>query len=190
MRKIWIVLLCISLCLAVAFIFPHEGKSYKNVDEGCLVCHTVEYGSGDPDEQHNIHDGLSCTLCHEGTPESGNVYASSCIECHPSEGKGLCPLVNFHDPDKGAQCLSCHEEDCPAGCPSKEIYGENSVEVELLRYVRDNVLSATPEGREIIRLYYQLSPVIVMAMRNDGEFREEVKEMIDGILLLIMEEAE
>ena len=72
-------------------------------------------------------------------------------------------------------------------CPSKQIYGEHSEEVELLRYLRDNVLSQTLEGQEIIRLYYEWSPVIVRTMEGDEEFRAQVKEMIDGILELIGE---
>ena len=70
-------------------------------------------------------------------------------------------------------------------CPIEEIYGKYAEETELLRYVRDNVLSQTPEGQEIIRLYYQWSPAIVKAMEEDEEFKEDVKEMIDGILPLI-----
>ncbi|MCK5186739.1 MAG: hypothetical protein KAR43_06345 [Deltaproteobacteria bacterium] len=56
--------------------------------------------------------------------------------------------------------------------------------------MRDNVLNKTPEGQEIIRLYYQWSPAIVKAMEEDEEFRGEVKEMIDGILPLIKGEVE
>ena len=70
-------------------------------------------------------------------------------------------------------------------CPLLKLYGENSEEVEILRYFRDNVLARTSEGQEIIRLYYQWSPAIVKAMQGDEEFKEEVKEMIEGILLLI-----
>lgn len=69
-------------------------------------------------------------------------------------------------------------------CISEAIYGECSEETELLRYVRDNVLSKTPEGREIVRLYYTLSPVIVKVMREDEEFKEEVKSVVNGILQL------
>jgi len=69
-------------------------------------------------------------------------------------------------------------------CLSKEIYGEYSGETKLLRYVRDNVLSKTTEGREIVRLYYKLSPVIVKVMREDEEFKEEVKSVVNGILQL------
>jgi len=78
----------------------------------------------------------------------------------------------------------------PTSCPIEKIYGEHSEETELLRYVRDNVLIQTPEGQNIIRLYYEWSPVIVKAMEEDEKFEEEVNEIIDGILLLIGEETE
>jgi hypothetical protein len=75
-------------------------------------------------------------------------------------------------------------------CPSEEIYGEYSKETELLRYFRDNVLKQTAEGRELIKLYYLWSPVIVKAMEQDEEFKEEVKQMIDAVLPMIEREVE
>ena len=73
-------------------------------------------------------------------------------------------------------------------CTAEKIYGEDSDEVELLRYFRDNVLNQTPEGRELIRLFYLWSPAIVKAMEEDEGFKEEMKEMIDRVLSLIKEE--
>jgi hypothetical protein len=67
-------------------------------------------------------------------------------------------------------------------CPSEAIYGLDSEEVELLRYVRDNIVRETPEGQELIRLYYEWSPAIVRAMEEDEEFKAQVKEMIDGVV--------
>jgi len=52
------------------------------------------------------------------------------------------------------------------------------------------ILSQTPEGQEIIKLYYQWSPAIVDAMEKDAEFKEQVKEMIDGVLGLFGGEVE
>jgi len=72
-------------------------------------------------------------------------------------------------------------------CMIEEIYGEHSEDAELLRYFRNTVLSKTPEGQEIIRLYYEWSPIIVKAMEEDKEFKEQTKEMVDGILPLIKE---
>ena len=52
------------------------------------------------------------------------------------------------------------------------------------------MLSQTPVGQEIIELYYQWSPAIVKAMEEDEGFKQEVKELIDGVLLLIEDEVE
>ena len=57
----------------------------------------------------------------------------------------------------------------------QQIYGQDSEEVEILRHFRDKVLSKIPEGQEIIRLYYEWSPVIVKAMELDGNFKKEIK---------------
>ncbi|MBW2554445.1 MAG: hypothetical protein JRE20_10005, partial [Deltaproteobacteria bacterium] len=50
------------------------------------------------------------------------------------------------------------------------------------RCFRDSVLSLTPEGQEIIRQYYELSPLLVKAINDDEEFEEETQVIIDGIL--------
>jgi DNA-binding beta-propeller fold protein YncE len=99
---------------------------------------------------------------------------------------------------------------CP--CLIKEIYSENAEEVAFLRNFRDEALSKTPSGRELIKLYYQVSPMLVEmleddellresfirfyyewgpalleAIEEDEAFRSEIKEMIDGVLPLIRE---
>jgi len=73
----------------------------------------------------------------------------------------------------------------PQPCVSESLYGEHSEETELLRYLRDNVLNSTPEGRELIKFYYELSPIIVEMMNEDEEFKAQVKEMVDGVLRVI-----
>ena len=52
------------------------------------------------------------------------------------------------------------------------------------------MLSKTPEGQEIIDLYYEWSPFIVKVVEEDEEFKEKVKSIIEGALPLIREEAE
>jgi len=75
-------------------------------------------------------------------------------------------------------------------CPVEKIYGEHSEETKLLKHLRDNVLNKTPGGQEIIRQYYQWSPVIVKVMEEDEAFKEEVTEMVDGVLGLTAEKTE
>ena len=75
-------------------------------------------------------------------------------------------------------------------CISEEIYGKYSEQTERMRYFRDEVLNQTPEGQEVIRLYYEWSPVVVKAMGEDEKFRNDMKEMIDAVLPLIRTETE
>ncbi len=77
------------------------------------------------------------------------------------------------------------EKESETACPALALYGKSSKEAELLRNFRDNLLRKTSEGQELIRLYYQWSPVIVEIMAEDEEFKEAVREMIDRVLPLI-----
>jgi len=90
--------------------------------------------------------------------------------------------TNIIPHDSSAEITTICEGDY---CSIEQIYGEHSEETDLLRHFRDNVLTKTPEGQEIIKLYYQWSPAIVKAMEEDEGFKAELKEVIDGILPLI-----
>lgn len=70
----------------------------------------------------------------------------------------------------------------PGFCALSLIYGTDSAQTELLCSIRDNLLSKSHEGRELIKLYYQWSPVIVKAMQVDEDFKEDLKELVDGVL--------
>ena len=77
------------------------------------------------------------------------------------------------------------------GCLTTYALGGNAREdareddLNVLKKYRDNVLSKTQEGQELIKLYYQWSPVIVKAMEADEEFKQEIKELVDEVLPLI-----
>ena len=71
-------------------------------------------------------------------------------------------------------------------CPSEVIYGDYSEETQLMRNFRDEVLNQSAIGQELIKLYYRWSPAITQEMEEDEEFKDDVKELIDGILMLIM----
>lgn len=47
------------------------------------------------------------------------------------------------------------------------------------------MLSKTSVGQGIIKLYHELSPVNVNAMKQDNELKDEIKEMIEGVLPLV-----
>jgi hypothetical protein len=70
----------------------------------------------------------------------------------------------------------------PDPCPASVIYGTDSAETALLRSLRNNVLSQSQEGRELIKLYYLYSPLIVEAMEADADFKADVRALVDGVL--------
>ena len=73
----------------------------------------------------------------------------------------------------------------PAICPASSGLGEDYEAIERLRYFRDEVLEATAEGREIIKLYYEWGPVVSKAMEDDEELKIMVRQMLYDILPLI-----
>lgn len=75
-------------------------------------------------------------------------------------------------------------------CSIEEFYGESSEETRYLRFFRDEVLIKSIEGQALIKLYYELSPGIVMAMEKDEKLKKQLRQMVDGILPIIRNEIE
>ena len=70
----------------------------------------------------------------------------------------------------------------PLLCAAESIYGENSEQTELLRKYRDKILSKTPEGREIIKTYYKLCPIITKLFEQRPLLKNRAKAVIDSML--------
>lgn len=77
-----------------------------------------------------------------------------------------------------------------SSCPLVQIYGEGSQQVQLLRNFRDSVLRKTPEGQQLIKLYYAWSPVLLKAINEDAGIKAEITGMIEGIIPLLQEPIE
>ena len=141
-------------------------------------------------------DNNSCTddVCfHPGTGgPSYCIYghnSSSCDDGFFCNGVDVCisGICALHSGNPCPPGTSCNEDtnSCEEPCFLKSIYGEDSEEVDFLRYYRDEVINETLVGQELIKFYYQWNPFIVKAMEEDEEFKEQLKEMIDGVLGLI-----
>ena len=179
------------------FSFASDIHSDHNeaFDNDCGMCHPDGNSSNTPPSSkclacHPADDSDVCDLAdlHEGSPDyapSGDsCYAANChADCEPDDTTTTSIVATTTV--QATTSIQVTTTTSIKPCLSQALYGENSAEVEVLRYVRDNVLSATPEGQEIIRLYYQLSPLVVTAMQNDPAFKAEVKEVVDGVLGLV-----
>ncbi len=178
MKKGLVLLICISITL-----FLHI---------------TDSAAQGDAVNGASLYSQNFCFLCHGASGQGG--IGPSLIGCSVCDSQDS--LFNKIDSDMPlldpSLCVDTCARDVAAYvfevlngegtggiCPIETIYGEYSSETEILRGYRDNILSKTSEGQEIIRLYYEWSPVIVKTMEKDEELKKKIKEIIDGVLLLI-----
>jgi len=148
-----------------------------------------------------------CSRCHGGAGQGGiGPSLVGCDDCGSTDS--LFDTINDDMPfDNPGDCIDTCAWDTaafifkvlngpststtPSGqgpCAAEAIYGEHSEKTTLLRYFRDEILTQSPGGQELIRLYYELSPVIVKAMEEDEAFKEDVKKVIDDALIMVSEE--
>lgn len=90
---------------------------------------------------------------------------------------------------KFTEHFTLHGDPSADQCPAELLYGKNSEETEMLRYLRDVFWSRSQEGREMTALYYRYSPVIVHLLREDEQLQQEVKTIADAILALLQQPA-
>lgn len=156
-------------CGANGFCTMHQEDNFppggNGIGEACESGVDVNPG-GDSD---GTMDGFEAatTIPEECSPDCTDCGNGHCCPpetpvCGEGENEGLCFQIG--------------------GCPVTEIYGQHSEEAEFLRNVRDGILSKTLEGRELIKFYYQWSPTLVKAMKEDEKFKQEVKAVIDELL--------
>ena len=179
---------------------------------GCMDCHTDSTALG-------TVFASSCVVCHpsgdEGTCQLVDLhdpgYGADCLGCHTecveettttttaeetttTTTADVTTTTTTADVTTTTTTADVTSTTTTARTDRKccllKIYGEDSDEIAIMRYIRDNVLSKSEEGREIIKTYYRLSPAIARAMRRDKELKAEIKEMVDGILEATLENAE
>jgi len=156
-----------SLCLSCMLLFATASNVSSEDMECCcqITCHYVRVLLGSP----TIIVVDQCW--DEGTISSCDPD-TACLKVKNN-------FLTYTNQWTGAGC-SLQEK-----CISSFIYGSDDPQLDTLRAFRDEVLSQTPEGQELIELYYEWSPTIVETMEEDEEFKAEVKEMIDGVLLMM-----
>ena len=169
------------------------------------VFNLTEYNLGNPDEYAALkvllldiagQEPITTTTTTLGC--TSDVYCDDGLFCNGVEicdpGAGCRPGSN--PCSSGTICVEqldfCEEQHTTTiptttttitcACPIVYLYGNYAKNTEILRALRDNFLAQTPEGRELIKLYYQWSPVIITAMEHDEDFKEEVEDAVEEVL--------
>jgi len=100
------------------------------------------------------------TICMVNT-DNGSFVDTGISGTQPSWGTGSSPLVL---------------------CPVETLFGERAPETAFLRSFRDSVLRKTETGREIIKLYYALSPILNDIIDKSPKARDDIKKLVEQII--------
>lgn len=148
---------------------------------------------GYPDYTVDCGNGTCCPYSYPVCCSDGICYMYE-SDCNSDTGcpsdypidclNGWCCPLDYPICGSGSETGQCFE------CPLEVALNNNQSKLDMLRKFRDEVLSQTPEGRELIKLYYLWSPAVVNTMNNDEEFKVWVKETIDELLPMIESEME
>ena len=170
-----------------------EPSKLSNLGSLDTVCCTSCHNQCFLVKEHTTRGSFDCTSCHISPIAPVGIDDDCDGICNPEEtaqicsGSDNCPSI--YNPDQKDSNSDGVGDACSV-CSLEKIYGKDSKEVEIFLYTRDNVLSQNHVGQELIKLYYQWNPAVVKLMDADARFQEDVKKMIDGILILIVDEAE
>jgi len=188
---------------------PPDGNTFlrnEQIRQYCLDNNKILFDfadieSWDPNGNDHRDDDDACNWCADwcsthNCPSCSSCAHSHCFNCY-QKGKAfwwmMARLAGWNTGSTSTTSIMATTsstttiESFRDNCVLLKIYDEDSEEIELLRYVRDNLLNQTHTGKELIRLYYVWSPVIVKTMEADEDFKGDVKEMIDELLMLIEE---
>ncbi len=67
-------------------------------------------------------------------------------------------------------------------CPAALVLGEGSEEVHLLRMFRDSVLSSSPAGSDIIRLYYRHAGELSLLLKNNPALKTRISKALRRLI--------
>ena len=157
--------------------------TYKGDSDGDEIADDVDNCPDDPNPNQSDADGDGTgDACDDCTDTDDDGYGNPGYP-NPGCDEDNCPddpNPSQADSDSDAIGNACEQ------CFFSRTLGEDSITVEYLRSYRDNVLTKTPEGRKLIKLYYQWSPVIVNIMDGDEDFMEEMISVIDEVVPICM----
>jgi hypothetical protein len=144
-----------------------------------------------PDQNDTDNDGIG-NVCDAGPPVSSSSSTSSAAPSSTTTSTGVPSSISSSSTSTTAFTTTTTTGIQPTtsttvfpGCPVTQLYGVNSEEVRLLRKFRDDAASTTPEGKQLVTLYYQWGPMLSAAIEENEAFKAEMKKLMDAVLPII-----
>ena len=142
--------------------FPNTANGFYWTSSTCVGCHKFKAFA------HNFSDGE----LYFGVKYRNGDYPENYTRC----------VRTADDSPTTTTAVSTTTSTPDNPCAAEEIYGASSAQAAILRSFRDGMLSKTAEGRALIDLYYRWSPVLAQALREDDQFKKEIKVLIDDFV--------
>jgi hypothetical protein len=120
------------------------------------------------------YDGVNWSAVESGTEvDLYGIWGSSSTNVYAVGGQGT--ILHYTDDAVDGTCLL------------KNLYGQPSEEVTLMRHFRDKRLAKTLGGRLAINAYYSLSPLMVKIIGYNDGVKGVFKAFIDKLLPMCTE---
>jgi hypothetical protein len=177
--------------------FPASNHIFYEFDEGAYFWFYFSAASRGDDvrvDWYAPNGGLYLTQSLPCNYENGCLYPGIAISGHEAAHlPGTWRVTVYYDSGRYFNeyfTIVDTTADEPIPCPLSLIYGDDSPQAKALRTFRDAVLRQTPEGRELIRLYYQWGPFVARAISADDQLREQAEQLADAVVMMMAGRAE
>ncbi|MDY6861839.1 MAG: carboxypeptidase-like regulatory domain-containing protein [Thermodesulfobacteriota bacterium] len=158
--------------------YPSDGAKEQRINL------TLRWIGGDPNPGDTVKYDL-----YFGTEENPSIYATSLnTERYAIPEKLLYSTIYYwkivsrdqlgEETEGSVWSFTTKEE--KLNCPAEEVFGKNSPEVELLRNLRDKLLTQTKEGRKIIDGYYKNGDEITKILRENQGIEKLIQDTFLG----------
>ena len=169
-----------DMCLDLSDIAGEEGVEIPVIDCGCSVLTVKGDGTTTTTTSTTTVPTTITTTITTTIPTTITTSTSSSIDTTSTTSAITTSTTTITTTTTSVKTTTTTTK--PSLCPAETIYGENSEQAELLRKYRDNVLSKTPEGQEIIKTYYKFSPTITKLLEQKPLLKNRAKAYIDRML--------
>jgi hypothetical protein len=171
---------------------PPSNYVFYEFDEGAYFWFYFNSAGIGEDLKVDWYDPNGNVYLSETTPyncSNGCLYPGISIKGHQAAHlPGRWRVAVYYDGDRYFNeyfTIVDTSADEPVPCPLSLIYGDDSLQAKALRTFRDAVLLRTPEGRELIRLYYQWGPFVSRVIEADEQVREQAEQLADAAVKMI-----
>jgi hypothetical protein len=144
----------------------------------------LSWDGGDQDSGDNvtydIYLGIGAEVGFYRTTTTGRCEANT---LEPSTSyKWKVVAMDNHGGITEGQIWTFTTEKASSGCAAEKVLEDDTESLTLLRQFRDNVLAKSANGKAIIKLYYEKSPLIAELIEKNPALKEQCRTTLKALI--------